>query len=224
MRLTLVASFLKRSRQSVGFQFGRIKAAGNVANLNNGFVDETGQFVQLTGVTGSFAIQVTCEGLYGEGRPEKVLAQVVMHLPSNPLLFAFLRTQKRVFQELEFGDVADQERTPAGFGPGRTRADPHHDCFACLRLAHALKVCELRRCQKAFQPSLGAEKRDLATNDFRRFPTENKLRSVAPGGNFKHFTDADQCGSARFKETHDIRQSFKPYPLSGFKAIFRTHE
>ena len=104
---------LKRSRQSVGFQFGRIKASGNVANLNNGFVDETGQFVQLTGVTGSLPIQVTCECLYGEGRPEKVLAQVVMHLPSNPLLFAFLRTQKRVFQELEFGDVADQERTPA---------------------------------------------------------------------------------------------------------------
>ena len=62
------------------------------------------------------------------------------------------------------------------------------------------------------------------TNDFLRFPAENKLRRAAPGRNFEHVTNANQSSPARFKETLDFGPSFKPYPLSGIEAVFRTHE
>ena len=109
-----------------------MKASGNVANLSDRFIDEAGQVVQLSGVAGSFAIKVACESLYGKGRTENVLAEVIMHFPADPLLLAFRGIEKRMLQELHFGHVPDHQKMSLGLGGNLARPNIDQDGFACL--------------------------------------------------------------------------------------------
>ena len=135
MWLTLPASPLNAVGKSPAFKLDGMKASGDVADLSDRLIHQAGEVVQLSGVAGSFAIEVACKSLHSKRCTENMLAEVIMHFLADPPLLAISSIQKRMLQELHFGQIPDHQKMTLGLAGNLHAQISTRTSFASLRLA-----------------------------------------------------------------------------------------